>query len=111
MIHFLMSHEMLGRGILKMLKHFDDREMSITSLRVVVATSVMGGIGKSDSVTPPEIAKAAGLTVAEVVQEIPDLLESRHLHEVVPTFGKVSYRLGSVGGTFRKCIRAIFGEQ
>jgi hypothetical protein len=98
--------------LLKTLKHIDDREMSITDIRIVLAVWCACGEVRPTGVTAKEIATYSGLTVPELAPRLPTLVEQRYLHEHVPTFGKGTfYRLGSVGGTYIRGVRSASARE
>ncbi|USM11530.1 hypothetical protein vBCbaSRXM_85 [Citromicrobium phage vB_CbaS-RXM] len=92
------------KGLLRMLKHLDDREMSLSDLRILSATLLEQRF-TTEGVTVKELAKYTGLTVKEVERLIPALVETRHLSEKVPLFGEIRYRLGQTGQSFADAVR------
>ncbi len=99
-------------GVMKAYKHFDDREMSLTQLRVFTAVVLVTcWIGKEKGATLKEIAEQAGLTQAEVKALLPEMIVNRYIYDVVPTFGDgITYKLGAVGATFEQAVRRIIAK-
>lgn len=98
--------------ILRTLKHIDDREMAITDIRIVLAVGLACEEIRPTGVSVKEAARYAGLSPAELVVRIPHLVDARYLHEHVPTFGNGTfYRLGSVGGTYMRGVKAVWHAQ
>ncbi len=102
-------------ALLVALKHFDDRELTITELRIVLSVSqiiqnrILAGLKltKDDGATLREIAVMAGLGTFEIQYRLPPLIELRYISEIVLTFGPQSvYRLGAVGGSMLRGVRS-----
>lgn len=96
-------------SIQRLFKHFDDRGMSINEMRVVSAVAY-GTKDSPDGVGPKFIAKFTGMTVTEITDRLPALVESKHLAEIVPLTGPLIYRVGASAGSLRKAIRKALTE-
>lgn len=96
------------RVILRIYKHLDDREMSLTHQRIITAILLLCRFDDRGA-TLRDVAKETGLTQQEVLAEMPVLIESRYVYHDVPTFGQNDrYRLGPVGQTFANSVRREF---
>lgn len=95
-----------NRVMLRILKHLDDHEMTLTQQRIITACMMSEN---PQGKTIKTIAKETGLSASEVERELPDLVKARYLFENVPTFGPVIYyRMGAVGQTFTNAIKREF---
>lgn len=94
----------LVHAMLRLFKHFDDREMKLTDLRIVLA-ALLGQRDHPNGVPVRKLAKWTGMTITEVENLIPAMLETRHLHEFVPTMGEFTYKLGQTGQTICNAAR------
>lgn len=93
----------LGSVLLRIFKHLDDREMSLTDQRIIVAIMLCND--PKVGLPVRDIAQVTGLSKTEVENRIPTMIETRHLFEVVPIYGdRITYKLGNVGQTFVNAI-------
>lgn len=98
----------LAHVLLKIYKHFDERKMTFSQLRIITAI-MLRSVNDSGGCSTKDIAKETGFTKQKVEQEVISLVDSRHLHEIVPTFGdKYMYKLGAVGVTFALSVQRVW---
>lgn len=82
--------------------------MTLTDQRIMTAVQI-GQTKEPVGIPIQEIAKLAGLSKEEVMHSLPAMVETRHIHEFVPTFGpRLLYKLGSVGQTFFNAVGREF---
>lgn len=89
---------MVLQGMVLGLHHFNTRDLSLRHFKLMVATELSRRAFKVHP-TKDQIALLSRMRKEDMEPEFGDLLERRYLHQIVPPFGEITYKLGSMGGT------------
>lgn len=94
------------QGFIQGLHHINERHMTARDLKLIMVVYMCGKAFNGLHPDKNQIAAIAHIKPEQLEPELTGLVEKRYLHEIVPIYGemKLTYKLGSMGGTLMKHI-------
>lgn len=97
------------QAMIRGMHHFNSRQLTMRHVKVLMATELwIKAVQAKAFPRANDIGTACQLTLPEFQGELRDLVEKRYLHEIVPPFGDIRYKIGAMGGTV---LRTILGRK